>query len=594
MYKKKLLVISLCTVFAGASIWTNGTYGTAGKSVQAAALAEETKADANPQAEEPAPGAEIPAETQVVTEPPQTQAAETQPPQTEPQTQAAETQPPQTEPQTQAPQTEPQTQPPQTEPQTQPPQTEPQTQPPQTEPQTQAPTEPPQTETQAPTEPPQTETQAPTEPPQTETEPTTEPPQTETEPTTEPPQTEVPTESETQEPTETETETASEEESETETETDPETESEMESETSEFGTNEELIAHQQIVIPPDIVLEFRFTQIEKEYALVSGKKGASVYEEKAETAREVGILEYYGLCYILEDGEDGWYYIESGNVRGFIKADQVVTGETADRIVKVKGEEELPKARLTVARTENSAYTYTHTTVQEVLADKDYALAAKALNVYEQRKEDARVTGTLAKDGLCYLLADKDKDWIFVESGDVRGFVKRSGLVTGSTAVQKVNSVGENNLAKAALQIEPEDNKSCYYTLTSVQKASQEAKTRESIVNFALQFVGNPYVWGGTSLTNGCDCSGFVMSIYANFGYSLPRVADAQSVYGMQIPVSSAQPGDLIFYARNGYVYHVSMYIGGGQVVHAAGRQYGIITSGISGNAVWATRLIGV
>lgn len=60
-------------------------------------------------------------------------------------------------------------------------------------------------------------------------------------------------------------------------------------------------------------------------------------------------------------------------------------------------------------------------------------------------------------------------------------------------------------------------------------------------------------------------------SVYANFGYSLPRVADAQSVYGMQIPVSSAQPGDLIFYARNGYVYHVSMYIGGGQVVHAAG-----------------------
>ena len=96
-----------------------------------------------------------------------------------------------------------------------------------------------------------------------------------------------------------------------------------------------------------------------------------------------------------------------------------------------------------------------------------------------------------------------------------------------------------------------------------MQKASQEAKTREAIVNFALQFVGNPYVWGGTSLTNGCDCSGFVMSVYANFGYSLPRVADAQSVYGMQIPVSSAQPGDLIFYARNGYVYHVSMYIGG-------------------------------
>jgi len=534
MYKKKLLVIGLCAVLAGASVSADGANGSIGK---AASPAEETMPDeADVQAEEPAVTAEAPAETQVVTEPPQTQAQETEPPQT----QAPETQPPQTEP--------PQTEPPQTEP--------PQTEPPQTE------------------------------PPQTETQPETEPPQTETQPVTEP-QTEEPTETEpqTQEPTETETET--------ETETDPETESEMESETSEFGTNEELIAHQQIVIPPDIVLEFRFTQVDKDYALISNKNGASVYEEKAETAREVGVLDYYGLCYILEDGADGWYYVESGNVRGFVKADDVTTGEAADRIVKVKGLDELPEARLTVARTENSAYTYTHTTVQEVLADKDYALAAQPLNIYEQRKDSARVTGTLEKDGLCYLLADKEKDWIFVESGDVRGFVKKSDLVTGSAAAQKVEAAGENNLSKADLKIEPEDNKSCYYTLTSVQKASQEAKTREAIVNFALQFVGNPYVWGGTSLTNGCDCSGFVMSVYANFGYSLPRVADAQSVYGMQIPVSSAQPGDLIFYARNGYVYHVSMYIGGGQVVHAAGRQYGIITSGISGNAVWATRLIG-
>ena len=519
MYKKKLLVIGLCAVLAGVSVSAGGANGSIGK---AASPAEETMPDeADVQAEEPAVTAEAPAETQAVTEPPQTQAQETEPPQT----QAPETQPPQTEP-------------------------------------------------------PQTET------PQTETQPETEPPQTETQPVTEP-QTEEPTETEpqTQEPTETETET--------ETETDPETESEMESETSEFGTNEELIAHQQIVIPPDIVLEFRFTQVDKDYALISNKNGASVYEEKAETAREVGVLEYYGLCYILEDGADGWYYVESGNVRGFVKADDVTTGEAADRIVKVKGLDELPEARLTVARTENSAYTYTHTTVQEVLADKDYALAAQPLNIYEQRKDSARVTGTLEKDGLCYLLADKEKDWIFVESGDVRGFVKKSDLVTGSAAAQKVEAAGENNLSKADLKIEPEDNKSCYYTLTSVQKASQEAKTREAIVNFALQFVGNPYVWGGTSLTNGCDCSGFVMSVYANFGYSLPRVADAQSVYGMQIPVSSAQPGDLIFYARNGYVYHVSMYIGGGQVVHAAGRQYGIITSGISGNAVWATRLIG-
>lgn len=418
----------------------------------------------------------------------------------------------------------------------------------------------------------------------------------ETQPST-PGQTETSTSDETQPatPGETQTETRSEamseSESEQESETDP-PEEESESETSEYGSNEELLAHQNIVIPPKLELEFRFTKVDKRYALVRNAEGTSVYEKKSEDAREVGELEYYGLAYILDDAGDGWYYIESGNVRGFIHAEETVADEAAERIVKVKGLDALPLARLIVARTENEAFTYTHTTVQEVMASKVYAIAAQDLEIREQRKDGARTTGTLAKGGLCYILADGDKDWIFVESGNARGFVKRAELTTGAKADATVSEKGEKNLTLADVKVKPEENKACYYTFTSVQEASQEAKTRESMVNFALQFLGNPYVWGGTSLTNGCDCSGFVQSIYAYYGYSLPRVADAQSVYGMQIPISSAQPGDLIFYAKNGYVYHVSMYIGNGQVVHAAGRKLGIITSGISGNAVWATRII--
>ena len=402
-------------------------------------------------------------------------------------------------------------------------------------------------------------------------------------------QTESSTPGETQ--TESGSEATSESESEKESETDP-PEEESESETSEYGSNEELLAHQNIVIPPKLELEFRFTKVDKRYALVRSEKGASVYEKKSDDAREVGELEHYGLAYILDDAGDGWYYIESGNVRGFIHAEDVVADETAERIVKVKGLDELPLARLIVARTENEAFTYTHTTVQDVMASRVYAIAAKDLEIREQRKDGARTTGTLAKGGLCYILADGDKDWIFVESGNARGFVKRTELTLGAKADSIVSEKGEKNLTLADVKVKPEENKACYYTFTSVQEASQEAKTRESMVNFALQFLGNPYVWGGTSLTNGCDCSGFVQSIYAYYGYSLPRVADAQSGYGMQIPISSAQPGDLIFYAKNGYVYHVSMYIGNGQVVHAAGRKLGIITSGISGNAVWATRII--
>ncbi|MEI3194514.1 MAG: NlpC/P60 family protein [Lachnospiraceae bacterium] len=573
MYKKKLMTVVVSMALLTASYTVGSAYEeTTVKSEQTEQVTTSKKSAEAPQdTKEAAPAAEQPKQ--------ETPAAPTQPTTSAPVTEAP------TQPTTSAPATEAPTQP-----------TEAPSQPTTPTPATEAPTQP----TEAPTQPSTPGETQPSTQGQTEqstsgqTEPST---PGETQPST-PGQTEQPSTSDETEPstpgetqTESGSEATSESESEKESETDP-PEEESESETSEYGSNEELLAHQNIVIPPKLELEFRFTKVDKRYALVRSEKGASVYEKKSDDAREVGELEYYGLAYILDDAGDGWYYIESGNVRGFIRAEDVVSDETAERIVKVKGLDELPLARLIVARTENEAFTYTHTTVQDVMASRVYAIAAKDLEIREQRKDGARTTGTLAKGGLCYILADGDKDWIFVESGNARGFVKRTELTLGAKADSIVSEKGEKNLTLADVKVKPEENKACYYTFTSVQEASQEAKTRESMVNFALQFLGNPYVWGGTSLTNGCDCSGFVQSIYAYYGYSLPRVADAQSGYGMQIPISSAQPGDLIFYAKNGYVYHVSMYIGNGQVVHAAGRKLGIITSGISGNAVWATRII--
>ena len=586
MYKKKLVTVVVSMALLTASYTVGSAYEeTAVKSEQTEQVTTSKKSAEAPQdTKEAAPAAEQPKQ--------EAPAAPTQPTTSAPVTEAP-SQPATSTPQTEAP-SQPTTSTPQTEAPSQPATSTPQTEaPPQS---TEATTQP----TEAPTQPSTPGETQPSTPGQTEsstsgqTEPST---PGETQPST-PGQTEQPSTSDETQPstpgetqTESGSEATSESESEKESETDP-PEEESESETSEYGSNEELLAHQNIVIPPKLELEFRFTKVDKRYALVRSAKGASVYEKKSDDAREVGELEYYGLAYILDDAGDGWYYIESGNVRGFIRAEEVVADETAERIVKVKGLDELPLARLIVARTENEAFTYTHTTVQDVMASKVYAIAAKDLEIREQRKDGARTTGTLAKGGLCYILADEDKDWIFVESGNARGFVKRTELTIGAKADAAVSEKGEKNLVLADVKVKPEENKACYYTFTSVQEASQEAKTRESMVNFALQFLGNPYVWGGTSLTNGCDCSGFVQSIYAYYGYSLPRVADAQSGYGMQIPISSAQPGDLIFYAKNGYVYHVSMYIGNGQVVHAAGRKLGIITSGISGNAVWATRII--
>ena len=115
----------------------------------------------------------------------------------------------------------------------------------------------------------------------------------------------------------------------------------------------------------------------------------------------------------------------------------------------------------------------------------------------------------------------------------------------------------------------------------SSSSGSGTSGTRQSVVNFALQFVGNPYVYGGTSLTNGADCSGFVQSVMANFGISLPRTAASQSTVGTPVSLDSIQPGDLLFYQGSGGIGHVSMYIGNGQVVHASNPTSGIIVSDI-------------
>lgn len=103
------------------------------------------------------------------------------------------------------------------------------------------------------------------------------------------------------------------------------------------------------------------------------------------------------------------------------------------------------------------------------------------------------------------------------------------------------------------------------------------AESGNVIVNFAMRFVGNPYVWGGNSLTDGCDCSGFTQQIYAHFGVDLPRHSGNQATVGSEVSVTELQPGDLLFFNRGNRIGHVAMYAGNGMIVHAKGSQYGIV-----------------
>ena len=374
------------------------------------------------------------------------------------------------------------------------------------------------------------------------------------------------------------------------------------------GTNEELIAQQHIVFDmPVIRKDFRFTTVDKVFAFSA--KELEIREAREDGAEVVGRIARNGVLYELEEEDNGWIYVESGKVRGFVREEDLIRGEDADKMLELLEKQAerisrmLPEgiskdayffmAQETVPYYENAAYAFRRITTEDTVITKKPAIAKAETGIMEECGEDAREAGRLSEGGLCYVIEDAGEGWLFVESGDVRGFVKVSALDQSGAAKAKVEEAGEDALKTAVEEIKPADNKATYYTVTSIKEGAKYNEVREKILEKALSCVGNPYVWGGTSLTHGADCSGFVQTLYSLFGYHLPRVAAAQSRVGTQIPVSDAAPGDLIFFARNGYVYHVAMYAGDGKTVEAYSSQYGIITKELSErNAVWATRII--
>ena len=152
------------------------------------------------------------------------------------------------------------------------------------------------------------------------------------------------------------------------------------------------------------------------------------------------------------------------------------------------------------------------------------------------------------------------------ESGSAESGSAESGSVESGSA--EIESVEAGN-AETETGEENENTDS-----ENENGASDEDEIRQEIVEFALQFEGNPYVYGGTSLTNGADCSGFVLSVFAQFGYSLPRVAADQYYQSTQKTVENLKPGDLIFYGSG--ISHVALYIGDGKIIHASTAATGI------------------
>ena len=249
------------------------------------------------------------------------------------------------------------------------------------------------------------------------------------------------------------------------------------------------------------------------------------------------------------------------------------------------------------------------------------------INVRETPGTEAEIVGKLPNNAGCEIIGT-DGEWTQIESGKVKGYVKSEYLLTGEAAVAKAQEVkqtvatvttttlyvrDEANTDSHVITMMPEgeelevlevldgwvkinvDSDEGYVssdyvsiatelpkaqTMTEVRYGQGVSDVRVSLVSYATQFVGNPYVWGGTSLTRGADCSGFVMSVFANYGISLPHSSRAQANCGTKISASDAQPGDLFFYGNGSSINHVAIYIGGGRVVHASSPKSGIKISG--------------
>jgi cell wall-associated NlpC family hydrolase len=296
----------------------------------------------------------------------------------------------------------------------------------------------------------------------------------------------------------------------------------------------------------------------------------NVRDLPSEEGNIVGKLYDKSVGTFIEE-KDGWYKISSGSVEGYVKAEYCVTGDDAVELAKEVG---------------TRIATVTTTT----------------LKVREEPNMDATVLGLVPIEDELIVTEELD-GWVKVDIEEGNGYVSNE-FVTLSTEFVKAESIEEEQARLAKEEAERKAAKE------AARKAAEEASKSESsssssseektyappsgsasgqaVADFALQFVGNPYVYGGTSLTNGADCSGFVMSVYKNFGVSLPHSSAADRNVGSAVNgLENAQPGDLICYSG-----HVALYIGNGQIVHASTSKTGIIVSNANYRSILSIRRI--
>lgn len=320
-----------------------------------------------------------------------------------------------------------------------------------------------------------------------------------------------------------------------------------------------------------------------------------------------------------------------------------VTEERTTELQVVKWSEITPESDLS-ASTDDLMTAGTAQALQESMADlenwngpKEYwgytnlgvANVDNHLNIRETPGEDGKLIGKMSNDAACEILEVTD-GWAHITSGKLEGYVSLDYLLTGPMAVTRAQQIVKPiaSVETEVLRVREEPNVECpvittvpygeelevrsvldgwveidldgesayvaaefvtvaerlptAITMSELLYGEGVSDVRVDICQYAKQFVGNPYVWGGTSLTRGADCSGFVLSLYAKYGITLPHSSSAQANCGRRVALSQMQPGDLVFYTKGGSINHVAMYIGNGQVIHASSPSTGIRISSVN------------
>lgn len=298
--------------------------------------------------------------------------------------------------------------------------------------------------------------------------------------------------------------------------------------------------------------EFKLNLVYDRLGVAKVSNYLNIRKKASEDSKIVGKLTKNAGCNVYKI-KDGWAKIVSGKVRGWVKAEYLVTDEEAEDYAKKVATE---VATVNTQTLKVRALPTTDAIVSTLVpADEELDIVKENLtedyvkNYLEKQDNKKELKKGVNIDDMMNNL----DNWICVKVDDEKLFISKD-FVDISFKLERA--------VKAEEVKEDKEN-----GITSV---------RASMVEFAKQYLGNRYVYGGTSLTNGVDCSGYTMRIYQNFGYSIPRTSGAQAQASTTINSSEARPGDLFFYGSNGSVNHVAMYIGGGQVIHASNKRTGI------------------